>query len=133
MIRLTIEVDDHFSWAEATKEAVAERLGPLGRVRVLKVETDKPQQLNLPGYQEPKTPSPSPARCPRCGVLTVRMQVNGQAIVCDPQPKAYWVDLSGSGRVVTFGGELVRCSFSGSPERKSGMGWVPHDQTCKGG
>lgn len=47
MIRLVIEVDDDPSWAECTKQAVAERLTDLGGVTVLDVHQDKPKQLKL--------------------------------------------------------------------------------------
>lgn len=47
MIRLVIEVDDDPSWAECTKQAVAERLTDLGGVRVLEVQQFKPKQLKL--------------------------------------------------------------------------------------
>ncbi len=45
MIRLVIEIDDHYTWAEMTKEAVAERLSDLGGVRVVEVKADKPKQI----------------------------------------------------------------------------------------
>lgn len=47
MIRLVIEVEDHYTWAECTKEAVAERLSGLGKVRVVEVKVDKPRQLTF--------------------------------------------------------------------------------------
>ncbi len=55
MIRLVLEVDDHYTWAELTKEAVAELLEPLGTVRVLAVKTDKPEQTRM----EPPKPAPA--------------------------------------------------------------------------
>ncbi len=45
MIRLVLEIDDHYTWAECTKEAVAELLEPLGTVRVIDVKVDKPKQI----------------------------------------------------------------------------------------
>lgn len=47
MIRLVIEVDDHYTWAEITKEAVAELLSDLGGVRVVEVTADKPKQITF--------------------------------------------------------------------------------------
>lgn len=47
MIRLVIQVDDDPSWAECTKEAVAELLTDLGKVRVLEVHVDKPKQIKM--------------------------------------------------------------------------------------
>lgn len=47
MIHIVIEVDDHPSWEECTKEAVAELLTNLGGVRVVDVHTDKPEQLGM--------------------------------------------------------------------------------------
>lgn len=47
MIRLVIEVDDDPSWVECTKEAVAERLDELGRVRVKECHVDKPKQITF--------------------------------------------------------------------------------------
>lgn len=47
MIRLVIEVDDDPSWAECTKQAVAERLTDLGGVKVLDVKQDKRKQIKM--------------------------------------------------------------------------------------
>ena len=42
-----IEIDDDGSMAYCTKEAIAERLDDLGRVRVLEVTADKPEQMTM--------------------------------------------------------------------------------------
>lgn len=47
MIRLVIEVDDDPSWAECTKEAVAELLTVLGKVTVIDCDQDKPKQITF--------------------------------------------------------------------------------------
>lgn len=47
MIHIVIEVNDDPSWKEYTKEAVAERLTDLGSVRVVDVQTDQPEQLEM--------------------------------------------------------------------------------------
>lgn len=47
MIRVVIEIDDPGDMADCAKEAVAERLSDLGRVRIVDVQVDKPKQITF--------------------------------------------------------------------------------------
>lgn len=49
MTKLVIQIDEHPSWAECTKEAVAERLADLGGVTVVSCVPDEPQQTRMEG------------------------------------------------------------------------------------
>lgn len=92
MIRLVIEVDDHPSWAECTKEAVAERLADLGKVRVLEVTVDKPKQTRMDGFGAPAVGD----RCPQCGARVVMVRgPEGTAVMKEVKPRLFWPDPQG--------------------------------------
>ena len=92
MIRLVLEIDDCYTWAECTKEAVAVLLEPLGTVRVLAVKTDKPEQTRM----EPQKPAPAAQSlhtvCPKCGERVISVPgPEGTPALRDIRPRPVWL------------------------------------------
>lgn len=142
MIELHIQVDDDPSWAECTKEAVAERLADLGGVRVLEVKVDKPRQTRMGGYGAPAAPagekreprakvvSRRVVACPECGEGIWEMTCSdGRALRCELEARCY--QMIGPEAVVTTTGEVRTGAFDGRGRGSTGLGYPVH--RCKGG
>lgn len=122
MIRLVIEVDDHPTWAEYTKEAVAERLAELGSVRVVEVTVDKPQQTSLFRPPAPKN------TCPRCGSTRVT-QVrgpDGETVLREVIPRPFWPDAAGPVWAMGMDDSWQRGHLEGDKDAPHTIGWPIH-------
>lgn len=123
MIRLVIEVDDHPSWAECTKEAVAERLSDLGGVRVVECKVDKPQQTTMTGYG----PQALNNVCPHCGARVVMVRgPEGTAVMREVLPKSFWPDPSGPEMVMGIDDTWQRGRLEGDSNVKHTVGFPIH-------
>lgn len=129
MIRLVIEVDDHPSWAECTKEAVAERLSELGRVRVLSCEVDKPQQMGM--FHQPQLTHGD--TCPKCGKRIVWVKgPDGSGVMRELMPRSFWPDPCGPEMVITIKEEWQRGRLEGDSDAPHTVGFLLHERVCKG-
>ncbi len=127
MIRLVIEVDDHYTWAECTKEAVAELLEPLGTVRVLVVKTDKPEQVSM----EPSKPAPTAQSlhtvCPKCGARVISVPgPEGTPVLRDIRPRPVWPAPEGSVWVQLVDESWVRGELTGDKAEAHTVGFGLH-------
>lgn len=127
MIRLIIEVDDHPSWAECTKEAVAERLSDLGGVNVVDVDPgDKPCQQVLEDFR----PKGWKDACPQCGQRTMRVRgPEGTAVERDIKPWPIWPDPNGPDWAQDINDEWVRVRLDGDRSEPHTVGFPVHK--CK--
>lgn len=137
-------MDDHPSWAECTKEAVAERLADLGGVRVVSCVPDEPQQTKMEGCgpkvdkpQQPKKQAPKvkvtrqrAVKCPACGREVLELDcTDGMTRRCEPTARCY--QAQGPDEVVTTAGEVRTGAFDGRGYGPTGIGYRKHK--CKGG
>ena len=71
------------------------------------------------------------AKCRGCGKEIIWIKTaTGKAMPCDPEPVAYWQTAGGKRRIVTPNGEVIACELDGSPDRATGIGYIPHWATC---
>ena len=69
-------------------------------------------------------------KCRICGAEIVFVEtVSGKRMPCNPEIFPYWAQHDGKGRVVTFRGEVLPCTFKGDGPA-TGLGYVPHWATC---
>ncbi len=128
MIRLVIEVDDHYTWAECTKEAVAELLEPLGTVRVLDVKTDKPEQTSM---EPPKPASAAQSLhtvCPKCGERVISVPgPEGTPVLRDIRPRPVWpAPGKGSVWVQLVDESWIQGDLTGDKAEKHTVGFALH-------
>lgn len=137
-------MDDHPSWAECTKEAVAERLADLGGVTVVSCVPDEPQQVGMDGYG-PKVAKTEPpkkqaakakvvrqrvVKCPDCGREVRELECSdGVTRRCESMARCY--QAQGPEEVVTTAGEVRTGAFDGRGYGPTGLGYREHK--CKGG
>ena len=125
MIQVVLEIDDHPDWAECTKEAVAERLCPLGKVRVVEVTVDKPQQLGM--FETPPPPTPKNT-CPKCGstrVIPVKGPEGG-VVLREIIPRTFWPSLSGPEWAMDTEGNWQLGYLDGDKDNEHIVGWPIH-------
>lgn len=71
------------------------------------------------------------SKCKNCGAEIVWIKTKaGKAMPCDATPVCYIEDAAGKSRVITEGGETIRCTLTDSRETATGSGYVPHWATC---
>lgn len=69
--------------------------------------------------------------CRACGKAIVYMKTKaGKSMPCDEPLRLYWQSDTGSQRIITHAGEVVRCELTGIPEQASGLGRTPHWGSC---
>lgn len=123
MIRIVIELDDHPSWAEATKEAVAERLCDLGKVRVVEVKTDQPSQTVMEDFR----PRGWKDECPNCGERVIRvMGPEGKMVEREIRPRAVWLDPNGPDWAQDIEDKWVRVRLDGDKRAEHTVGFPIH-------
>lgn len=123
MIELHIQVDDHPSWAECTKEAVAERLADLGGVRVVSCVPDQPQQTKMDGYG----PKVVQNRCQRCGARVVMVRgPEGTQVMREIMPRSFWPDPSGPDVVMGIDETWQRGRLEGDRDAPHTVGFAIH-------
>ncbi len=142
MISLRLEVDDDPSWAEFTKEAIAERLSALGPVWVVEVTVDKPTQETMQGFPTSAPPRETRqaqsvaataerlVKCARCGEIVREVECSdGHTRRCQPRARCCQIR-GGAETVVTTDGLVVTTgSFDGRGLGPTKMGYELH--ICK--
>lgn len=70
-------------------------------------------------------------KCRGCGAPIVFVKTSaGKQMPCNPGRVPFWSKPTGSGRVLTISGEVVRCELDGPRSTVSGFGYVSHFSTC---
>lgn len=69
--------------------------------------------------------------CRRCGKKIIWIKTPGnKSMPCDPEPVTYWAVAGGHSRIVTPNGHVIACELNGSPDKATGIGYIPHWATC---
>jgi len=65
--------------------------------------------------------------CKKCGARVIsRMMANGGRVICDPMAITYWRHRKGAEIVLSLKGVYTYADLDGSPEKATGIGWIPH-------
>lgn len=71
------------------------------------------------------------AKCKGCGAEIIWIKTPaGKSMPCNAEPMTYWENPGAAGKIVTPNGEVIRCEFTGDPDKATGIGYIPHWYTC---
>lgn len=69
--------------------------------------------------------------CRECGKTIIWIKTGGgKSMPCDPDLITYWAMPGGHSRIVTPNGEVIACKLNGYLANATGIGYVPHLDTC---
>jgi hypothetical protein len=69
--------------------------------------------------------------CKACGKPIIWMKTKAtKNMPCDADLVPYWESASGTKRVLTLNGEIIKCELSGDEQKATGIGRTPHWGSC---
>jgi len=71
------------------------------------------------------------ARCKACGapIVWIKM-VRGKSMPCDANHVYYIENRGAKDKIVTPNGLVLSCELTSTPDKATGVGYVPHWSTC---
>jgi len=71
-------------------------------------------------------------KCRSCGaeILWITTKA-GKLMPCNPIGVKYWAQPKAKGKIITRNGEVLSCVFEGEEQKATGIGYIPHFNTCK--
>lgn len=70
-------------------------------------------------------------KCRGCGAPIVWISTpGGKSMPCNADQVLYRARAGAPGKIVTPNGEVLSCELNVSPEKATGVGYIPHFATC---